>query len=253
MGGLFKKDVFGRPYILKKFLVRIFGSFFYPRFTKKYNCISKGAENIANLPGTNVLFISNHQTYFADVALMYQIIQNAKLGHYNNVKKKGFWKMPIKNFFYVAAEETMKDGLIPKLMALTGAVTIKRTWREKGKKINREVDKSDTSNIAKALDNGWVISFPQGTTKPYSVIRKGTAHIIKDYKPIVVPIVIDGLRRAFDKKGLAKKKVNTDLRILIKEPLKIDYESSIEELVELIGESIHQNEYYKNNPKVILS
>lgn len=215
--------------------------------------MSEGAEIIASLPDTNVLFISNHQTYFADVALMYQVIQNAKLGYYNNVKEKGFWKMPIKDFFYVAAEETMKTGLIPKLMALTGAVTVKRTWREKGKEIKREVDYKDTSNIAKALNNGWVISFPQGTTKPYAQIRKGTAHIIKEHKPIVIPVVIDGFRRAFDKKGLKKKKKYTDLKILIKKPLVIDYNNSVEELVEVIGEAIHQNKHHQINPKAILA
>ena len=31
-------------------------------------------------------------------------------------------------------------------------------------------------------------------------LRKGTAHIIKQYKPVVVPIVIDGFRRSFDRK-----------------------------------------------------
>ena len=49
------------------------------------------------------------------------------------------------------------------------------------------------TNIKKALDDGWVITFPQGTTTPFKPIRRGTAHIIKTYKPIVVPIVIDGL------------------------------------------------------------
>ena len=53
-----------------------------------------------------------------------------------------------------------------------------------------------------------VITFPQGTTTPFKPIRKGTAHIIKRYKPIVVPIVIDGFRRSFDKKGLRVKKKN---------------------------------------------
>jgi len=253
MGKVFKKDVFGRPYVLKRFLVRIFGAFFYPRFNRKYKCISKGAEIIGELQNQNVLFISNHQTYFADVALMFQVFQNAKLGFYNDVKKRGFWKMPIKNLFYVAAEETMKDGLIPKLMALTGAVTIKRTWREKGKSINRQVNIADFSNIGKALKNGWVISFPQGTTKPFSAVRKGNAHIIKEFKPVVVPIVIDGFRRAFDKKGLAKKKINTELKIWIKKPLDIDFDKPIGEIIEIIGESIHQTEYHKNNPKTILS
>ena len=37
-------------------------------------------------------------------------------------------------------------------------------------------------------------------------IRRGTAHIIQQNKPIVVPVVIDGFRRSFDKKGLKMKK-----------------------------------------------
>lgn len=253
MSNFFRKDIFGRPTFLKVILVRMFGLFFYPRFNWSYNCKSEGAEIISDLPDKNVLFISNHQTYFADVAFMYQILQNAKGGFPNNVKKFGFWKMPIENLFYVAAEETMKAGLIPKLMALAGAVTVKRTWREKGKDIKRKVDKTDTSNIGKALENGWVISFPQGTTHPYAVVRKGTAHIIKEYKPVVVPIVIEGLRRAFDKKGLRKIIKNTDLKILVKKPLDIDYESSVETIVAMMGDSIHQDENHRRNPVSILS
>ena len=95
----------------------------------------------------------------------------------------------------------MKSGLLPRIMAYAGAVSIERTWRDKGQDINRKVNFSDISNIGKALDDGWVITFPQGTTTPFKPIRKGTAHIIKKFKPIVVPIVIDGFRRSFDKKG----------------------------------------------------
>ena len=43
---------------------------------------------------------------------------------------------------------------------------------------------SDISNINKALNDGWVITFPQGTTTPFKPIRKGTAHIIKHYNPL---------------------------------------------------------------------
>ncbi|MCB0473201.1 MAG: 1-acyl-sn-glycerol-3-phosphate acyltransferase, partial [Flavobacteriaceae bacterium] len=60
-------------------------------------------------------------------------------------------------------------------------------------------------NIGKALDDGWVITFPQGTTTPFKPIRRGTAFIIKEYQPIVIPVVIDGFRRSFDKKGLQVK------------------------------------------------
>lgn len=40
---------------------------------------------------------------------------------------------------------------------------------------NRKVDMTEVENIMKALDNGWVISFPQGTTAAFAPGRKGTA------------------------------------------------------------------------------
>ena len=91
----------------------------------------------------------------------------------------------------------MKAGLLPRIMAYAGAVSIDRTWRSKGQNVNRQVKMSDISNIGKALDDGWLITFPQGTTTPFKPIRRGTAHIIKQHRPIVIPIVIDGFRRSF--------------------------------------------------------
>ena len=101
---------------------------------------------------------------------------------------------------------------------------------------------SDISNIGKALDDGWVITFPQGTTKPFKPIRRGTAHIIKTYKPIVIPIVIDGFRRSFDRKGLIIKKRNVLQSIVIKKPMEIDYENdTIENIVKKIQIEIEQD------------
>jgi hypothetical protein len=58
----------------------------------------------------------------------------------------------------------------------------------------------------------------------------------------VVPIVIDGFRRSFDKKGLRVKKKNIYQSMEIKEPLKIDYENeSIAEIVEKIEYAIEQH------------
>jgi 1-acyl-sn-glycerol-3-phosphate acyltransferase len=37
----------------------------------------EGSEIIRNLPDTNVLFISNHQTYFADVVAMFHVLMQA--------------------------------------------------------------------------------------------------------------------------------------------------------------------------------
>lgn len=101
---------------------------------------------------------------------------------------------------------------------------------------------SDISNIGKALDDGWVITFPQGTTTPFKPIRKGTAHIIKRYKPVVVPIVIDGFRRSFDKKGLRVKKKNILQTFEIKEPLDIDYDNeTTDDIVKRIEYAIEQH------------
>ena len=85
---------------------------------------------------------------------------------------------------------------------------LKGLGEQKVRNVNRQVKMSDITAISTALNDGWVITFPQGTTTPFKPIRKGTAHIIKRYKPIVVPIVIDGFRRSFDKKGLRVKKKN---------------------------------------------
>jgi 1-acyl-sn-glycerol-3-phosphate acyltransferase len=108
--------------------------------------------------------------------------------------------------------------------------------------VNRQVKFSDISNIGKALDDGWVITFPQGTTTPWKPLRKGTAHIIKKYRPIVVPVVIDGFRRSFDKKGLRVKKKGILQSMQIKEPLDIDYDNeSIASILEKLEYAIEQH------------
>ena len=144
--------------------------------------------------------------------------------------------------YYVAAGETMRSGILPKIFAYTGSVSIDRTWRAAGKDVNRQVKNSDISNIGKAIEDGWVITFPQGTTTPFKPIRRGTAHIIKTYKPVVVPIVIDGFRRSFDKKGLSIKRKNVLQSMVIKEPLDIDYDNeAIDEIVTKIEYAIEQH------------
>jgi hypothetical protein len=58
----------------------------------------------------------------------------------------------------------------------------------------------------------------------------------------VVPIVIDGFRRSFDRKGLLIKKKGILQSMVIKEPLQIDYETtSVDELVEMIEFAIEQH------------
>lgn len=149
------------------------------------------------------------------------------------------------NLFFVAAEETMKAGLLPKILALAGAISIKRTWREAGKEIKRKVNAKDSDSIEKALRAGWVITFPQGTTRAFAEGRKGTAHIIKNHKPIVVPIVINGFRRAFDKKGIFLKKKGTKLQVTVKKPLEIDYNDNVENILHKVMDAIEQSKRYE--------
>ena len=239
---LFKKNTFGHILFLKLWLIRILGVLTHRRFRGFNKLKIEGSEIIKNLPETNVLFVSNHQTYFADVVAMLHVFNASLSGRVDSIKNVGYLWNPKLNIYFVAAKETMKSGLLPKILAYTGSISIERTWREKGKEIKRQVKMSDVSNISKALQEGWVITFPQGTTKPWKPIRRGTAHIIKKNKPIVVPIVIDGFRRSFDKKGLRVKKKGILQSMVIKQPLDIDYENdTVEEIVEKLQFAIEQH------------
>ena len=239
---LFKKNPFGHILWVKKMLIRILGVISHSRYRSFNNLQIEGSDVLRNIPENNVLFISNHQTYFADVAAMFHVFNAALKGRDDNIKNIGYIWNPKLNLYYIAAGETMRSGILPKIFAYTGSVSIDRTWRSAGENVNRQVKMSDISNISKALNDGWVITFPQGTTTPFKPIRRGTAHIIKTHKPTVVPIVIDGFRRSFDKKGLMIKKRNVLQSMVIKEPLKIDYENDeISDIVTKIEFAIEQH------------
>lgn len=239
---MFKKNPFGHYLILKKWLIRYLGFMSHRRYRGFNELHIEGSEIIKSLPNNNVLFISNHQTYFADVVAMFHVFNASLSGRIDSIKNVGYLWDPKLNVYYVAARETMKSGLLPRIMAYAGSVSIERTWRENGQAINRQVKMSDITNIGLALNDGWVITFPQGTTKPFKPVRKGTVHIIKKYKPIVIPIVIDGFRRSFDKKGLMIKKKGILQSMIIKEPLKIDYENiQVDIILEQIQHSIEQH------------
>ena len=173
---------------------------------------------------------------------MFHVFNASLSGRGDSIKNVGYLWNPKLNLYYVAAKETMKSGFLPKILAYAGSISIERTWRANGEDVNRQVKMSDISSIGIALDDGWVITFPQGTTRPWKPIRKGTAHIIKRYKPIVVPIVIDGFRRSFDRKGLRIKKKGILQSMEIKEPLVIDYENeSVNDIIEKIEYAIEQH------------
>jgi len=245
---LFKKNIFGQSIFLKKLVIRVFSLISYTRFNKNNTPDIKGAELIPQLKNKNVLFVSNHQTYFADAAFIFNVIESAMDGNANKINLKSLLKCVFTDIYFVAAEETLKAGILPKIMSLGGAISIKRTWREAGKDIKREVNQKDTESIKKALENGWVVTFPQGTTKPFAQGRKGTAHIIKQYQPVVVPIVINGFRRAFDKKGMYSKKKGTTLSLTIKEPLNINFNDGVDVILSQVMQAIEQSPDFEWKP-----
>jgi len=251
--GLFKKNPFGHILFVKKWLIRILGTMTHRRY-RGFNALQiEGSEIIKNLPDKNVLFVSNHQTYFADVVAMFHVFNASLSGRTNSIKNVGYLWNPKLNVYYIAARETMRAGLLARILSYVGAITVERTWREKGKDVNRQVKMSDITNIGTALKDGWVITFPQGTTKPWKPIRKGTSHIIKKYNPVVVPIVIDGFRRSFDKKGIRIKKKGILQSMVIKKPLEFDEDESVESIVEKIEIAIEQHpSFVKVIPEEVL-
>jgi 1-acyl-sn-glycerol-3-phosphate acyltransferase len=229
---------------IRKLIFLLVGLASYPGLAWINRLTISGTEHIKNLPKQKVLFVSNHQTYFADVITFFHIFCAVKWGKRDRLGLPYYLLNPFTRVNYVAAVETMKNSLLSRLFLLAGGITIKRTWRAGGKDVQRGVDPSDTRKITNALTKNWVITFPQGTTKPFAPGRKGTALIIKEVRPVVIPVVINGFWRAFNKKGLRFKKKGTSLSVHFKAPLQIDYEASAEQILEQIMDAIEQSKKY---------
>lgn len=226
---------------VRKLIYAAVGVFSYPGLVLINHLQIKGTEHLRNLPDRNVLFVSNHQTYFADVITFLHIFAAVKWRKKDRLGIPYYLLNPFTKVYYVAAEETMKGSWISRIFTLAGALTVKRTWKEDGGEVRKGLDPSDTRKIHRALENNWVITFPQGTTKPFAPGRKGTAQIIKVNKPIVIPVVINGFWRAFNKKGLKFKKRGIPLSVNFKPPLELDYEAPAEEIMEMVMFAIEQS------------
>lgn len=247
---LFKRDALGNLILMKRIIFIMFGAIAHGRFRHLFNTELRGTEIIRQLPMKNVLFVSNHQTYFADVTLMIIAISSAKNGFKD--KLGPLYHLLNANFrvYFVAAKETMKKSALTKAMTKAGGILVQRTWKKEGKVASLKVDTTDSDTIGTALTDGWVITFPQGTTTPFVKGRKGTAHIIKKHKPIVIPVVLDGFRRSFDKKGLLVKKKGSTISMTFKPALNINYDDSLDDILKQVMFSIEQSkEFYPEKMK----
>ncbi|RYY39944.1 MAG: 1-acyl-sn-glycerol-3-phosphate acyltransferase [Chitinophagaceae bacterium] len=227
--------------LVRKLLYALVGIFSYPGLMIVNKLRISGTEHIQDLPRRNVLFVSNHQTYFADVITFLHIFCAVKWRKKNKLGIPFYLLNPFTRVYYVAAEETMKSSFLSRLFTLAGALTVRRTWKKDGAETRRGLDPSDTRKIQRALDRAWVITFPQGTTKPFAPGRKGTAYIIKQMRPVVIPVVIQGFWRAFNKKGLKFKKRGSLLSVTFKEPMQIDYEAAPEVILDQVMNAIEQS------------
>ena len=190
-----------------------------------------GSKYLNNIPEKNVLFVSNHQTYFYDVIAMLHVFNSSAKGRIDTVKKPKYLVSPKTNLYYIASLETMKKSFITKLLTYAGAVLVQRSWRESGEDVNREIRAEDPNNIKLALEDGWVITFPRGTTNNRKPVRKGTAHIIKDNNPTVIPVKISGFNEVFQRNGLKVINRKLPFSIEISEPLSSDiYSRSIDDI-----------------------
>jgi 1-acyl-sn-glycerol-3-phosphate acyltransferase len=237
-------DRFKETKLVQGLVYAIVGAISYPGINIINKLQINGMENLHKLPKQNVLFVSNHQTYFAEVVTFIHIFCAVSWRKKHRLGIPFYLLWPNTRIKYVAAEETMKSNWISKILSLGGAITVKRTWRAEGQEVRKSLDPSDTRKIERALKNNWVITFPQGTTKPFAPGRKGTAFIIQQHRPIVIPVVINGYWRAFDKKGLRFKKKGSQLTVTFKEPLEIDYNDTCENILEKVMDSIEQSKKF---------
>lgn len=204
-----------------------------------------GTENIKNLPPKNVLFVSNHQTYFMDVIAFLHIFCAVKWRKQNKLGIPYYLLNPFTRVYFVSAEDTMKKTFMTKLMALAGALTVKRTWVDDDKAVRKGLNLSDSKKILTTLKSNWVITFPQGTTTPFAPGRKGTAFLVKQSKAVVIPIVIENFNKAFHKKSLKILQRGTTLTVNIKPPLQINYNDSLDEILTQIMDAIEQSDKYR--------
>ena len=135
------------------------------------------------LPHRNVVFLSNHQTYFMEAIAFFDLVY---------VKHNFSLEDPFTRFS--AATETMQKNLVTQLFTRAGGVTFRRSFREGGREVKRSVDFEGVAKVEEAIANGWLLHFPAGTTQKGAPLRPGVAQLLHRTKAVAVPVRVDGFR-----------------------------------------------------------
>lgn len=170
--------------LCRRNLIRLVGYGITVPYFRWMNSIEVVNERLLlELPRKNVIFLSNHQTYFTEAIALYDLVY-IKLD------------LPLEDPYirFSAATETMKKNLVTQILTMAGGVTFRRSFREGGVDIKRPVDLEGVSKVEQAIKEGWLLHFPTGTTKKDAPIRPGIAQLLHRAQATVVPMRISGFR-----------------------------------------------------------
>src|SRR5688500_17136396 len=103
--------------LVRKIVYFIVGVASYPGIAIVNKLKISGTAHLKKLPRQNVLFVSNHQTYFADVITFMHIFCAVKWGKKDRLGIPYYLLNPFTRVNYVAAEETMRGSWISRLFA----------------------------------------------------------------------------------------------------------------------------------------
>jgi 1-acyl-sn-glycerol-3-phosphate acyltransferase len=171
--------------VVREGVLTSFALFFTLPYFRLLNQVRvQGDALLDTLPRRNVVFLSNHQTYFLEAIAFFDLVY---LRH----------EMPLDNPFlrFSAAEETMRMNPLTLLMRAAGGVTVRRRYRDAGREVNRPVDLEGVQRVVQAMRDGWLLHFPTGTTKSGAPVRSGVPRLLHEARPIVVPVRVAGFRR----------------------------------------------------------
>jgi 1-acyl-sn-glycerol-3-phosphate acyltransferase len=146
------------------------------------------------LPRRNVVFLSNHMTYFMEAFALFDLVY---VRHH----------LPLEDPFmrFSAATETMKQNLLTQLFTKAGGVTFRRSFRDGGKDVKRGADFEGIAKVEEAIATGWLLHFPAGTTQKGAPLRPGVAQLLHRTKAVAVPVRVDGFRELLLYKQLPGK------------------------------------------------
>jgi 1-acyl-sn-glycerol-3-phosphate acyltransferase len=177
------KQTFAARWLRRGIITSLGLGFTIPYFRLLNRVHVTGSSIIDTLPRKNVVFLSNHQTYFMEAMAFFDLVY---VRHH----------LPLENPFmrFSAATETMRQNPLTQLFTRAGGVTFRRSFREGGQEVRRSVDFAGVAAVEEAIADGWLLHFPTGTTQKGAPLRPGVAQLLHRTKAVAVPLRVDGFR-----------------------------------------------------------